>query len=79
MGRLGMCMMVCAAVLASGAARQPWVCYEVENLGADYEITAQTADSYTMTVRRTDGKNPKAWGLAITDVNRTMWTQNKLR
>ena len=78
MGRLGMCMMVCAAVLASGAARQPWVCYEVENLGADYEITAQTADSYTMTVRRTDGKNPKAWGLAITDVNRTMWTQNKL-
>lgn len=64
--------------VASGKGRLPWVCYVAPPQGAAFEIPVQTQDSYTMTIKRTDTSIARSWALAIVNVDRQMWTQNKL-
>jgi len=64
--------------MAVQAARPDWVRYVIFPEGADYEVESRSAEAFVIRAKRTDEKVVKTGALAIADVNREMWTHNRL-
>ena len=70
--------LVCACVGTAVAARQPdWVLYRINDKAADYRLESIDRSAFRLSATRRDAPG-KTMALAITDVNRSTWTHDKI-
>ena len=71
-------LLLMAGVVFSAEARPDWTKYAIFPQGADYEVESRSPESFAIRARRTDDAVVKTGALAIANVNREMWTHNRL-
>lgn len=70
--------LVCACVGTAVAARRPdWVLYRINDKAADYRLESIDRSAFRLSATRRDAPG-KTMALAITDVNRSTWTHDKI-
>lgn len=70
--------LVCACVGTAVAARRPdWVIYRINDKAADYRLESIDRSAFRLSATRRDAPG-KTMALAITDVNRSTWTHDKI-
>ena len=74
------CAAACAALtlLGAGTPRPDWTRYVIFKEGADYQVDSASPAAFTIRATRTDDSVPKTGALAIANVDREMWTHNKV-
>ena len=65
------------ALLGAKAPRPDWSRYVIVQEGADYQVDSVSPAAFTIRATRTDDSVPKTGSLAISNVDREMWTHNK--
>ena len=65
------------ALLGAKAPRPDWSRYVIFQDGADYQVDSVSPAAFTIRATRTDDSVPKTGSLAISNVDREMWTHNK--
>ncbi|MBR0458104.1 MAG: hypothetical protein IJJ26_02595 [Victivallales bacterium] len=75
-------MMFCACTMfaAPKKTNPPWGLYLHDNNapGAQFKLEDIRPDGYRMTIKRVESGAKKVWALGITNINREMWTHNKV-
>lgn len=61
-----------------GAPRPPWTCYVIADKGGSYSVDALSKEAFVLHAKRTDANVPKTGALAIGNVERDLWTHNKV-
>ena len=70
--------LVCACVGTAVAERRPdWVLYRINDKAADYRLESIDRSAFRLSATRRDAPG-KTMALAITDVNRSTWTHDKI-
>ena len=74
------CAAACAALalLGAWAPRPDWTRYVIFKEGADYQVESASSSAFVIHATRTDDSVPKTGALAIANVDREMWTHNKV-
>ena len=74
--RLGLLALFGAS--ACWAARPDWSRYVIFEKGADYEVKSVSPAEFSIHAKRTDASVPKTGALAISNIDREMWTHGKV-
>ena len=61
-----------------GAPRPNWGCYVIFDKGGQYSVDSISKEAFVLHAKRTDGSLPKTGALAIANVERDLWTHNKV-
>ncbi|MBR0458105.1 MAG: hypothetical protein IJJ26_02600 [Victivallales bacterium] len=70
----------CNLLAAPKNVTPSWVLYRHDKNapGAQFALEDQRPDGYRMTIKRVQSNAKKVWALGITNINREMWTHNKV-
>ena len=68
---------LCAAPLLA-APRPVWSRYVIAEKGGDFSVESLSKDAFIIHAKRTDASVPKTGALAIANVERDVWTHNKV-
>ncbi|MDO5318673.1 MAG: hypothetical protein Q4G65_08615 [bacterium] len=71
-------LLLMTGLIFSAEARPDWTRYVIFPKGADYDVESRSPESFAIRARRTDETVVKTGALAIANVNREMWTHNRL-